>query len=75
MKKLRKINELIANSSNPKVRFDYTTIVDDAYKVLQPTLSSSYFNKNHFANRFTIPEINFNDSSIKVNSYSILSTK
>ena len=72
---LRKINELIANSSNPKVRFDYTTIVNDQDKVLQPTLSSSYFNKNHFANRFTIPEINFNNSSIKVNSYSILSTK
>lgn len=67
----RKIDDLIKNSSDPSVQYDYTYEVPASDKVLQPTLSSSFFNKNHWANPYTIPQINLDKSTIKVNSYSI----
>lgn len=68
-----KISDLINSSSDPKVEFDYTYEVPESEKVLYPTLSSSYFNKNHIANKYVLPQIKLDKSSIKVNSYSIKS--
>lgn len=70
---LDKIKELIKNSSEPSVQFDYTYKVPDSDKVLQPTASSSFWNKNHIRNEYTIPQIDLDKTSVKVNSYSIKS--
>ena len=73
------INTLLANST-PKLQFDWSYVVPDSDKVLQPTASASYWNSNHCVNMYTIPQINFSKdkdgnyvSDIKVNPYSIQS--
>jgi hypothetical protein len=81
--KIEKVISEILDASTPYVSFDYTYRVPNSKKVLQPTLSSSYFNKYHLYNRYTIPMVLLNDaktssgdvfkaSSIKVNAASIV---
>ena len=50
-------------------KFDWTYKVPEDNKVIQPTLSSSYWNTNHIANRYTISQIDLDNSNIKVNTY------
>ena len=52
-------------------KFDWTYRVPEDNKVIQPTLSSSYWNTNHIANKYTISQINLDKSNIKVNTYYI----
>ena len=64
----------ILNSGTPSgVQFDYTYRVPDSEKVLYPTLSSSYWDSNHILNMYTIPQIDLDNTTIKVNPYSIQS--
>ena len=74
----------ILENSSPNVAFDWSYRVKASDKVIQPTLSSSFFNKNHIYNKYTMPMILFDDvidsdkhvivpkSSITVNSFNIL---
>lgn len=67
-------NEVLnVTSPNKDTKFNFVYRVPDSNKVLQPTASSSYWNINHIINNYTIPQIDFKNSSIKVNSYSISS--
>ena len=68
---LTEIKSIIEHSDKSDVQFDYTYRVPSADKVLQPTASNSYWNVNHICNRYTIPMIDFANSSLVVNPYSI----
>lgn len=51
--------------------FDWTYIVADNKKVTYPTEPSSYWNKNHIYNPYTISRIDFKNSSIAVSPTNI----
>lgn len=57
--------------SNLDAIYDWTYQPSLKNKVLQPISAESYFNMNHFYNKCTICKINFEKSSLKVNSLSI----
>lgn len=67
------IRSILTNGTPSGVQFDYTYKVPDSEKVLYPTLSSSYWNNNHVFNMYTIPQIDLDNTTIKVNPYSIQS--
>ena len=52
--------------------FDWTYRVPNSNKVLQPLAGESYFNVNHVYNECTIPKIDLNKSTIKVNPSNII---
>lgn len=70
---LEEMQRVISASNIPDAQFDYTYIVANSEKVLQPTASSSFWNKNHLCNMYTIPQIDMvkTKANIKVNTYSI----
>lgn len=68
---IEEIDNIIKNSDNPDIQFDWSYRVPNSEKVLQPTASLSYFNTNHYCNRYTIPQIDFSNYDVKVNPYSI----
>lgn len=68
-----KISNIIDNSllydgsKAPNIDLTYRVKAED--KVLQPTLSTSYFNLNHIYNRYTIAQIDTAKYNITVNPY------
>lgn len=67
-----KMLDIMNNSicyDNTKPQFDWTYRVKPQDKVLQPTLSTSYFNLNHIYNRYTIAQIDTAKYNITVNPY------
>lgn len=56
------------NSLDTAHDFNWSHIVSSTNKVLQPTASANYWNKNHLYNKITIGKIDFNTTSIKVNA-------
>ena len=61
----------IMEHSTPTTRFDWAYRIKASDKVLFPTKPSSYWNTNHIYNKYTIPYIDFDKTSITVNPYSI----
>ncbi len=51
--------------------YNWTTQITDNNKVLQPVSPESFWNINHVVNRFTIPQLNFDTTVIRVNQSSI----
>lgn len=52
--------------------FNWTYIVPEVDKVLNPTLADSYWNENHIYNKYTIPKIDFSNTKIKINPSTII---
>ena len=52
--------------------FNWTYIVPEIDKVLNPTLADSYWNENHIYNKYTIPKIDFSNTKIKINPSTII---
>lgn len=71
-----KINTITENFISPfdkkLLKFNPTYRVKDVDKVVQPTLSVNYFNKNHIYNKYTIAQINTSTYSITVDPNYIL---
>lgn len=65
------INYIISNSDKPNTMFDWTYRVPNSKKVLYPTLSSSFWNKNHVCNMYTIPQIDFSNTNKKSSKYDV----
>lgn len=65
------ITSIESKCSNLGTSYDWTYQPALKNKVLQPISAQSYFNTNHIYNKCTISKINFEKSSIKVNSLSI----
>lgn len=65
------ITSIESKCSNLGTSYDWTYQPPLKNKVLQPISAQSYFNTNHIYNKCTISKINFEKSSIKVNSLSI----
>ena len=67
-----KMIDIMNNSvcyDNTEPQFDWTYRVKPQDKVLQPTLSTSYFNLNHIYNKYTIAQIDTTNYNIVVNPY------
>lgn len=70
-----KVEDIINNiltSSQPTSNFDWSYRVKNVDKVLQPTLGESYWNVNHIYNRYTLPKIDFTNSTINIHPSSLL---
>lgn len=65
------IDLIESKCSNLDAIYDWTYQPSLKNKVLQPISAESYFNTNHVYNKCTISKINFEKSSLKVNSLSI----
>lgn len=69
----KQIDNILTNSlkydSSPSPQFNLTYRVKPQDKVLQPTLSTNYFNLNHIYNKYTIAQIDTTNSNIVVNPY------
>ena len=65
------IDKVETKASSLNTIYDWSYEPDIKNKVLQPLSARSYFNPNHIYNKCTISKIDFDNSSIKVNSLSI----
>lgn len=70
---LQAVKQKMLDICGDNIKFNWTYKVTNEQKVLQPTASSSYWNINHLCNKYTIAQIDFNNSKLEVNPYSIRS--
>lgn len=70
--KIENIINNILTSSQPTSNFDWSYRVKNVDKVLQPTLGESYWNINHIYNRYTLPKIDFTNSTINIHPSSLI---
>ncbi len=66
------INDLsIHTNTNIIEQFNYLYIPEEKNKVVNPLTPESFWDNNHIYNKFILPRINFEKSSIKVNNNNI----
>lgn len=59
-------NKILSNLTNTDYKFDYTYIVPDDVKIDNPLDPDSFWSSNHYCSRFTIAQLDLDNSKITI---------
>ena len=59
-------NKILSNLENTDYKFDYTYIVPDDVKIDDPLDPDSFWSSNHYCSRFTIAQLDLDNSKITI---------